>query len=605
MPKKTVSRSLFSAAICCLLAALLCLLLANPVYADDWTGSVNEDWHTSGNWNVSNVPGSTTAGDSASIFNSGTAKVTTNIPLNLSNLTVFGASTLYVTGSSARLTSVDCGVGMMGGTGFLNVNDGGTLTISNALNVGQSNGTGTLSVKTGGTLNVGSNLLVGYGDGGGTGTGTVNVEDGTLSVNGTLYVGSGAGSYTGTGVLNLTNNGRIDVSSGTGTIQLGDTSTNATGTLNIGTGVGTGAGIVNAAAVNGGAGGGKVVFDHNETNYYFTKDGTSSGTAVNLTGNLSVEHKAGYTVLSGTNTYTGGTTVSGGSLIINGSKTGSGDFNVVSGTLGGTGNINGTVTVESGAILSPGSAAGNIGTLFIGGSNTHVLKSGSILQIDIDTGNTPTSDILRVTGPITIESGAKLEVNVLSGKPKAGDTFLIIQSSDFIGDPRFVDDKRFTQNIIKNSTTIANGYYLTWLSSEFAKTVAGLATPNAYNVAVGMDTIEDNNLEGNISNLYNALSDLVGTGTPQELANAFAQLHGEVFSGSKMTGVKMQKNFLWNLPGVQDRYMNTDDGVYRGVAPCEKVSSLPSPCGGGRQSPHPSPLPKGEGTFRWASFTGD
>jgi outer membrane autotransporter protein len=81
--------------------------------------------------------------------------------------------------------------------------------------------------------------------------------------------------------------------------------------------------------------------------------------------------------------------------------------------------------------------------------------------------------------------------------------------------------------------------------------------------------------------------DLVGTGTPHELADAFAQLHGEVFAGSKMTGVNLQKNFLRQLPGVLDLYMNTDDGIYRGVAPCEKVG-----CASVRWN-------------RWASFTGD
>ena len=65
------------------------------------------------------------------------------------------------------------------------------------------------------------------------------------------------------------------------------------------------AGIIDAPTVSGGSGSATVHFNHSvptATPYYFIRDGTSGGTAVQLTGSLSMVN----TALTGANTYAGG-----------------------------------------------------------------------------------------------------------------------------------------------------------------------------------------------------------------------------------------------------------------------------------------------------------
>ena len=116
-----------------------------------------------------------------------------------------------------------------------------------------------------------------------------------------------------------------------------------------------------------------------------------------------VKEGVGTLTLSASNTFTGGTTISNGVLAL----TGSGSLlttptitvmtNTVldvstrtDGTLTlrtgqgllGDGTVRGSVNVPSGASLSPGPSAGAIGLLAI--TNTLVLQSGSILNLDLD-----------------------------------------------------------------------------------------------------------------------------------------------------------------------------------------------------------------------------
>ncbi len=104
----------------------------------------------------------------------------------------------------------------------------------------------------------------------------------------------------GTGTLNLTDTGVVTIASGTGTLTLAE-SAGVTGTLNIGTG-GT-AGTLNAEVVTTGSGLATVNFNHTG-NLTF---------APHLTGSLSVNQLGtGTTVLTSSNTYTGGTVINSG-----------------------------------------------------------------------------------------------------------------------------------------------------------------------------------------------------------------------------------------------------------------------------------------------------
>ncbi|MBE0621831.1 MAG: autotransporter-associated beta strand repeat-containing protein [Burkholderiales bacterium] len=145
-------------------------------------------------------------------------------------------------------------------------------------------------------INVGNN----------SGTGTLNILDGGAVTGGNLSIGINDA----TGTLNIANGGVLAV---TGDILVGNSAV-GTATFNIGTG--GAAGVVNAPRLTSLVGTNDAVnFNHTDTNYYFTNDGTAGGAAVLITGNLAVKQMgSGTTILSGTNTYAGGTTVSAGTL---------------------------------------------------------------------------------------------------------------------------------------------------------------------------------------------------------------------------------------------------------------------------------------------------
>src|SRR5690606_8461546 len=218
-------------------------------------------------------------------------------------------------------------------------------------------------------------------------SGTVTVGSGSLwHNNGGLYVG-----LQGTGTLTIEDDGVVAADD----VFLGRFGS-AAGTLNIGSG--GAAGILDAPTVQGGAGAATLNFDHNGTDYFFTRDGTSAGNAIAITGSIALNHLGtGTTTLSGANTYTGGTTVHAGILVVantTGSATGTGTVRVKNGgTLAGNGFITGAVTVEDGGVLAPGTSPG---TLTVG---ELVLDSGSVLEFELAApGGTPgvDSDLVAV-----------------------------------------------------------------------------------------------------------------------------------------------------------------------------------------------------------------
>ncbi len=254
-------------------------------------------------------------------------------------------------------------LGMDGGKGTANVSDGGTLSAT--------------------SFSIGRNL---------SSSGHVEVDGGTLKT--TFYVVIGEN---GAGSLTLSHGGVL-------TIQYIDSSSKillgryagSGGALNIGAAAGeaaAAAGTTNAPVIQTGSGTGKVVFNHTDTNYIL-------GAAIQ--GSTSIEHYAGTTILTGTNTHTGGTTISGGTLQI--------------GNGGTSGSLSGDVTNNATLIFSRGDAltyAGVIsgtgsltksgaGTLTLTGSNTHTggtTVSAGTLQI----GNGGTSGSL--SGNITNNAG--------------------------------------------------------------------------------------------------------------------------------------------------------------------------------------------------------
>jgi outer membrane autotransporter protein len=185
---------------------------------------------------------------------------------------------------------------------------------------------------------------------------------------------------------------------GSGQLTLADAAA-TTGTLNIGTGGGGAAGMVDALTIDGGSGTAVINFNHSDTDYFFTNDGTVAGTNVTITGSTAVNHVgSGTTVLRGLNTYSGGTTISNGTLRNMGTV---GDVLVTGGTFGGDGTA-GNVTINSGGTLAPGNS---VGLMTAASAN---FNAGSVFEVELNNpGNVAgvNNDLLNVTGMATINGG--------------------------------------------------------------------------------------------------------------------------------------------------------------------------------------------------------
>ncbi|MDR1282798.1 MAG: hypothetical protein LBK99_18525 [Opitutaceae bacterium] len=135
-----------------------------------------------------------------------------------------------------------------------------------------------------------------------------------------------------------------------------------------------------------------------------------------------IKSGAGVQKLTGNlNIYAGGTTIDEGTLLASNtlstaSATGSGEVQVnAGGALGGTGHIAGTVTVESGATLSPGdldaSGVSTAGTLTV--NNTVTLEDGAVLAFNLAPGGG--GDLLQVNGDLSLGSSVTLTALLTSG----------------------------------------------------------------------------------------------------------------------------------------------------------------------------------------------
>jgi autotransporter-associated beta strand protein len=146
-------------------------------------------------------------------------------------------------------------------------------------------------------------------------------------------------------------------------------------------------------------------------------------------GNVNGGTDVGVVTVDATNTYSGSTTVATGTLLVNGLVSNSSVSVLTNATLGGTGSISGTVTVEAGGTLAPGTPAyapltNSIGMFTVGGAVT--ISGGISMKIDRDA--SPNSSQL-VASSVTMNAGSTITLNNIgSTSLAAGDTFTLFST---------------------------------------------------------------------------------------------------------------------------------------------------------------------------------
>jgi autotransporter-associated beta strand protein len=336
------------------------------------------------------VAGSTLQGSSASLAG----------PISNSGAVVFDQST---TGTFANTIA---------GTGALTKQNSGALTLSGNVAAASTTVTGgslivtgavasPVTVASGGTLQIGAGAAAGAVQGAVTDNGVVTFDRTDNVTFSSAFSGDGAlvdddpavltfgGPYSFTGVTTINGGGSIDIAQLAANTNIDLTS----GNLNL-TGTSSSIGVLSGTGgtINIGAGDTLTV-----------SSGDFSG-AIDGAGALT-KASSGLLILGGTVNIGGPTNVAGGTLEIDGSFT-SPTVEVGSGAaLGGDGTIHGAVSVDAGGVYSPGDPV----TSTVVGSVT--FKTGSTYLAQVT--GAGAHDLIQVTGPVTIQSGAAVEAQPL------------------------------------------------------------------------------------------------------------------------------------------------------------------------------------------------
>ena len=368
------------------IALLAAVGVAGVASAQEWTGAVNTDYGTAGNWNPAAVP---TVGDDVLVDTfsdvdvAGGAFAADTLQQDSGTMTVTGTGSLDVTTGAGTVLFRHQGALQVDAGGSLTANTftadkSATVSVDGTLDADtEIAGTAELDVNAGGLLD-GNLMMTGVDPSvdiaaGGTLSGDATVNRGTLSNDGSIGGGISTTGGNATVSVNVGASGTVAgmVDHDAGTL------TNA-GSLNGGLSVGNGA-TANVSPTGSVAGGTTVGLG----TLNIAAGGTTDGVTLNGGQNGGVVNNSG--------TINGGVTANGGEFntdgTINGNvlQTGGGIFNA-------EGSIVGDITVNTGDFVTTGALAhtGNF-------ANNH--------RLNVSGGNLTTTGSFTNTGDLAIDDG--------------------------------------------------------------------------------------------------------------------------------------------------------------------------------------------------------
>lgn len=350
------------------IAAVSCSMLASVAWGQTtWSGSEGSWWDI-GNWDSGIAPlagqilihnggtarisdGATATGGQLMIGTAGSATGSGTLLLeNASKLETTGGAVLGRNGSGGPATRR--GEIILDGIGTKWTNSGGTLSLGDASFTGAV-GSGHITIRNGAVLEHSGTATT---LGGPAPQTSSNLSQASLTVTGSGSLFTTGGTFTmgngGPASVTVANGGTLAMTGGTRTLSFGDRNASHAW-INIGAAYGeaaTGAGILDIARIDGGTASATTLrnlhFNHSDSDYYFSSNGTTTGTGVQISGQMSVVVSAGSTTLMGSQTYQRRTDVNSGTLRLaaNGSITNSSAF-----WIGNTAGTTGALIVESGA----------------------------------------------------------------------------------------------------------------------------------------------------------------------------------------------------------------------------------------------------------------
>lgn len=374
-----------------------------------WTGAIDTEYHTAGNWS-SGVPG-----------NSDIATFSGPLPANQPYVNGgFDIGGYEFSTSTGGWTIDSPGYEVTMGSGGIDASaqESGTNTIDTLLRMNMGAGNPTWNVGSGGTLqfdravydvgaNVNSRLFI---EGGGTVVfKAVNSFTAELLHNGGNIVVE-ADNGLGTGRLRWNNGSLITL---VGDRVLGNSDIIVSGGLSF-----TGGSLTSAASVKVDTAGGALRTFNFENNALLSGVISDSGGSAGF-----LKVGAGTLTVSGTNTYTAGTTVSGGTLIVDGDQSAAnGALNVLVGaTLGGSGIIGGDATI--GGMLNPGNSPGDLSFV-----DALTFESTATLNMEVAGVGVGEYDRLLGDGANTLSIDGLLVIDNTGYLASIGDTITVLGS---------------------------------------------------------------------------------------------------------------------------------------------------------------------------------